>query len=76
MYHLFEKINNGDVYIIAEMSANHGGNISNALEIVRQAAKAGAESASSAHRQSRRASSLRIVFMTSSLFRLLSKDTL
>jgi len=43
MFHVFEKINSGDVYIIAEMSANHGGSIDNALEIVRQAAKAGAD---------------------------------
>lgn len=43
MSHLFEKINLGDVYIIAEMSANHGGKLENALEIVRQAAKAGAD---------------------------------
>lgn len=40
---LYEKINAGQVYIIAEMSANHGGNIKNAFEIVRQAAKAGAD---------------------------------
>lgn len=40
---LYEKINAGDVYIIAEMSANHGGSIENAFEIVRQAAKAGAD---------------------------------
>ena len=40
---LFDKINAGEVYIIAEMSANHGGNIENAFEIVRQAAKAGAD---------------------------------
>ena len=40
---LYEKINAGQVYIIAEMSANHGGNIENAFEIVRQAAKAGAD---------------------------------
>ena len=43
MFHLYDKINNGKVYIIAEMSANHGGTLENALEIVRQAAKAGAD---------------------------------
>lgn len=43
MFHLFEKIKSDDVYIIAEMSANHGGNFENALEIVRAAAKAGAD---------------------------------
>lgn len=43
MFHLFDKINNGEVYIIAEMSANHGGRLNNALEIVRQAAKVGAD---------------------------------
>lgn len=43
MFRLFDKINNDEVYIIAEMSANHGGDLDNALEIVRQAAKAGAD---------------------------------
>lgn len=43
MFHLFEKINNDEVYVIAEMSANHGGSIDNALEIVRESARAGAD---------------------------------
>lgn len=43
MFRVFDKIKNGEVYVIAEMSANHGGKLETALEIVRQAAKAGAD---------------------------------
>ena len=43
MNRLFEKIENGEVYIIAEMSANHGGSLEVALEIVHQVAKTGAD---------------------------------
>ena len=39
---LFEKLTK-DVYVIAEMSANHGGKLENALKIVEEAAKAGAD---------------------------------
>ena len=38
-----KNIGKDKVYIIAEMSANHAGKIENAFEIVRQAAKAGAD---------------------------------
>lgn len=40
---LFERINNNEVYIIAEMSANHGGKIENAFRIIEEAANAGAD---------------------------------
>ena len=43
MFRLFDKINQNEVYFIAEMSANHGGSIENALEIVRRSAEAGAD---------------------------------
>lgn len=43
MFRLFDKIQKNDVYVIAEMSANHAGKLENALEIVRQSAKAGSD---------------------------------
>lgn len=43
MFRLFDKVSQNQVYIIAEMSANHGGDITNALEIVHRAAQAGAD---------------------------------
>ena len=43
MFHLYDNIEKGRVYIIAEMSANHGGSIDNALTIVREAARSGAD---------------------------------
>nr|WP_297763035.1 pseudaminic acid synthase [uncultured Butyrivibrio sp.] len=43
MFRIYDKINSGEVYIIAEMSANHGGSLDNALKIVNEAAGAGAD---------------------------------
>ncbi len=43
MFHLYDRIKNDDIYFIAEMSANHGGKLENALEIVCQAKEAGAD---------------------------------
>lgn len=43
MFHMLEKINNNEVYVIAEMSANHGGDLNTAFDIIRQAARAGAD---------------------------------
>lgn len=40
---LFEKIGNHEVYVIAEMSANHAGKIENAFRIIEEAARAGAD---------------------------------
>lgn len=43
LFHIFDSINKDEIYIIAEMSANHGGSLENALRIVREAAQAGAD---------------------------------
>ncbi|MDK2808703.1 MAG: pseudaminic acid synthase [Clostridiales bacterium] len=43
MIHLYDQIKKGGVYIIAEMSANHGGSLELALKIVEEAKKAGAD---------------------------------
>lgn len=42
MIHLYEKMDTG-VYIIAEMSANHGGKLENALKIIEKVKAAGAD---------------------------------
>ena len=43
MFKIFDRIKNNEVYVIAEMSANHGGSLDNALRVVREAASAGAD---------------------------------
>lgn len=43
MFGIFDKIANDEVYVIAEMSANHGGSLENALKIVHEVAKTGAD---------------------------------
>lgn len=43
VFHIFEKIAQDETYIIAEVSANHGGSLENAMELVRQSAEAGAD---------------------------------
>jgi pseudaminic acid synthase len=43
MFKLFERINKNEVYIIAEMSANHGGCLENAIKIIHEVAKSGAD---------------------------------
>lgn len=40
---LYERIKEKQVYVIAEMSANHGGDINNAYRIIEEAARAGAD---------------------------------
>lgn len=43
MIRLYEKINKGEVYIIAEMSANHAGSLNRAKEIIHAAKESGAD---------------------------------
>lgn len=40
---LYDKLKQGRIYLIAEMSANHAGRIENAYQIIEQAAAAGAD---------------------------------
>lgn len=40
---LYDRINKGEVYVIAEMSANHAGKLEYAYEIIEKAAEAGAD---------------------------------
>jgi len=41
--HLYDKIHSGGIYVIGEMSANHGGSLEKALHIVEEAKRAGAD---------------------------------
>lgn len=43
MFKMFDIIKNNKVYVIAEMSANHAGKLENAIKIIHEAAKAGAD---------------------------------
>ncbi len=43
MFRLYDRIKSNSTYIIAEMSANHGGAFENSIKIVREVAKAGAD---------------------------------
>ena len=43
MFHLYDRLRKNETYIIAEMSANHGGSLEHALEIVHEAKRAGAD---------------------------------
>ncbi len=43
MNHMYEKIEKGEPYIIAEMSANHGGSFENSIKIIREVANSGAD---------------------------------
>ena len=43
MFHLYDSLNLGKIYTIAEMSANHAGKLENAIQIVHEAKKCGAD---------------------------------